>query len=92
MKFRFRKQQLAKAYKNVFSTSEGQLVLHDIIRRSGVLRSSFDTNPHVTSFKEGERNVALHILYYLGLSGDDIRELAQTNKNYLVGENDDDRN
>ena len=57
----------AKDYKFVFGTTQGKLVLADILRRTRVLSTTFAKDPHETAFREGERNVGLMILSEVSL-------------------------
>lgn len=80
------KQQLTAAYKHVFSTEDGKLVLHDLLRSCHALKSSYcRENTHDTAFAEGQRNVALRILGFLNVTDDGILELGKEQKSYLVG-------
>lgn len=54
-----------RAYQAVFSGPEGTLVLHDLMAAHGMLRPSFDKDPYVTAFNEGERAVVIRILQFL---------------------------
>lgn len=62
-----REQQIKKqvaligAYKEVFSTAAGKLVLEDLRKNHWVGASSFNEKPEVMIFREGERNVVLRI-------------------------------
>ena len=53
------------AYQEIFETSAGQIVLHDLMKTHHMLNSSFDENTHQSARKEGERNVVLRILSLL---------------------------
>lgn len=44
------------------STEAGKRVLHDILAWGHIYRSSKRPDPHDTSFREGERNLALKIM------------------------------
>ena len=53
---------LHESYVAVFSSPEGQRVLRHIMKVGGVLSPSFvQGDPHGTSFKEGQRHLALSI-------------------------------
>lgn len=54
---------LRQAYYEIFKSDKGQLVLADILRRGSVDQSTFTAgDPHLTSFKEGQRRLSLEIL------------------------------
>ena len=65
---------IVKAYRNVFMSPEGEKVLQDLMKVHHVKSSSFDPNPQVAAFKEGERNVILRILTRMNL---DISEIQK---------------
>lgn len=53
---------IISAYKNIFSTPEGKLVLEDLEKTHHIYSSTFaGQDSDVTSFREGERNVVLRI-------------------------------
>lgn len=54
-----------KAYINLFSTPDGQIVLGDMMTRFGSLGTSYAGNVNDCIFKEGERNVVNFILHSL---------------------------
>lgn len=67
-----KREALRVAYRNVFGTDEGQMVLHDLIRRHGVFRSQYPggingiADGHAMAIQnawyEGRRSVPLEIL------------------------------
>lgn len=67
---------LAVAYKNIFSSPQGEMVLYDLMNRGHILQSSFGKNlsPHDIFFREGERNVVLQILSMLDLDVQRLKE------------------
>lgn len=54
------KKEIIQAYQHVFSGPMGEEVLKDLNNLCGMNRSSFD-GPYRMAFKEGMRNVGLHI-------------------------------
>jgi hypothetical protein len=55
--------KLVQAYQHVFRGPEGEMVLHDLLKKCQVLKPSFNRdNPRVTDFNEGMRFVALGIM------------------------------
>ena len=60
-KVRRRKQ----AYRTIFRTIEGQVVLDDLYRFCGVEAQSFTSDPCLTAFNEGKRRVALRIAHMM---------------------------
>ena len=55
---------IAEAYKRVFETTDGQVVLDDL-RKAYTKHTSFDPNPHTMAFLEGHRNVILRMEYLI---------------------------
>jgi len=50
------------AYKTVFGTQEGQIVLTDMVRRFGYTRNTtLDSDPNLMVHREGQRSVMVHI-------------------------------
>lgn len=60
---------MAQTYARVFSTVEGRLVLDDL-RLSYGDRRSFDSDPYVTAFREGQRDVYLAVCDLLAFAHD----------------------
>jgi hypothetical protein len=74
---RVRRAALGRAYQRVFAGDDGKLVLRDLLRRAGALRTSFDLRPGMTEWNEGRRSLALEILRELNL---DERDFARMTK------------
>lgn len=60
-----RQLELKRKYRRVFGTPEGQEVLIDIMRRSGVTTPRFELDPQTLTFHEGQRHLALSIFRYV---------------------------
>lgn len=78
---------LAQAYKTVFSSKEGEIVLIDLMRKCRVLQPVTDvTNANgfsvVSSFNDGKRAAVLDIFNMLGFAENRLIELFK-----LAGEN-----
>jgi hypothetical protein len=58
---REREQQLADTL-FVMADPAGRRFMHRLLSRAGLYRSSFDVDPHRTSFNEGERNIGLFLM------------------------------
>lgn len=54
-------QQLVIDYKITFNSEHGKRVLDDLDLFSGYRKSSFNKDPYLMAFLEGQRNVALRI-------------------------------
>lgn len=65
-------------FRQTFGTPAGKRVLAELLRRGWVTRPGFDPgNPYVTAYREGQREMALHIAGMIGLSDEDIMRLAR---------------
>lgn len=62
------------AYKKVFESPEGQLVLHDLMRKHGVVGGTFQENANLMYFKEGERAVVFQIMQVIGVDIQEFRD------------------
>jgi len=52
---------LRNAYKHLFDTDDGKIVLDDLQRRFHVHGSTFSSEPTDTAYREGQRTVVLFI-------------------------------
>jgi len=50
-----------KQYLAVFDGPAGKVVLADLMRRGGLLATSYNSDPIRMAFNEGKRSIALHI-------------------------------
>lgn len=76
-KGRWRRVMVARAYRRVFADDDGTLVLHDLMRRGGVLRVGFDLRPGMTEWNEGRRSLALEILRLINLTERDFARMTE---------------
>ena len=72
---RHKRADLVRAYKNVFSTEEGKLVLHDLMKTFHILQSTMDANPNEVAYKEGERSVVLRILRTINTDPNELEKI-----------------
>lgn len=70
LKSLFASLHLKHDYKEVFSTPHGQRVLADIMRRAGVTRPQFESDPEKARLLEGHRHLA-HSIYRMVHSSDE---------------------
>lgn len=70
-------ERLAKDYRVVFATPEGERVLADLLRACHVLEPVFSGDALEMAHREGMRNVALRIVSFLHYAPDDFRNLAE---------------
>lgn len=85
----FSKKRLFDAYRNFFlGSDDGKLVLHDLIRESGLLTGGkIPSDPHYLAFREGKRAMALRILQILQYDEKRIAEMVQEFNYYKTGDN-----
>jgi hypothetical protein len=67
-------------YQAVFNTESGKRVLYDLLKQHNVLQSTFDKDPNVHAFKEGERNTVLRILTILKMDAVQLDQLIEKGK------------
>lgn len=66
---------VSQDYKNVFGTKQGERVLYDIMKGAHIIEPSYvKGDPHETSFREGERNMALRIFTHLNMDVDQLKK------------------
>lgn len=53
------------AYKEVFGGEAGKTVLHDLMKSTYFLETTFDANPQIAAFNEGRRSLVTHIMSIL---------------------------
>lgn len=54
--------QVVRAYREVFNSEAGKVVIEDMMKTFYTLSSTFDPNPIEMAYKEGERSVVIRIL------------------------------
>lgn len=71
---------LHQAYRRLFSSPDGQVVLKHLCKRAHVNGSTFVAgDPHMTSHNEGKRHIVLSILRYINKNEDDLmRQIQET--------------
>lgn len=78
-----RKLRLAQAYRDVFSSENGRMVLADLLVQHGLYRPSMDPGASAdgmagalkTAFREGEKNVLLGLMYNINLDHQKLQDL-----------------
>lgn len=65
---------LASAYKSVFETEDGKLVLTHLMKESGLLSPKIVTDPHKLLVRQGQQHIVLSILRILGKDPVEITE------------------
>ena len=69
-------KKIYNAYRDLFNSPVGRVVLKDLCKAHSVFDGGFDTNSHINAFNSGERNVVLRILTILNMNPNDIIDLA----------------
>jgi hypothetical protein len=54
--------ELAQAYRHTFGTEQGRVVLADLLRRAGLMQSSYSGDPLETAYREGRRRLGLEVV------------------------------
>jgi hypothetical protein len=65
------------AYKRFFDTSDGKLILNDLMKSCHIVSSTMDKDPYETAFNEGARSVVLRILKTTNTSMEQLNKLIQ---------------
>ena len=68
--------QLKSAYKSVFETEAGKIVLDDLAIKCGILRTSF-TDSNQMYFLEGQKNLFLYICSYMQANQENSEETIE---------------
>jgi hypothetical protein len=66
--------RLNDAYKAVFKTPDGDLVLRHLMKSFHVYRPTFSSNAADAAFKEGQRHVVLSILRFICRDANQIKK------------------
>lgn len=71
-------RKIITAYKEVFRTDRGKIVLQDLFDKCGLMKLSFfKDNPTVTAYNEGRRSIAVFIAGLLKLTTEDLDKLEK---------------
>lgn len=78
----FDKLELARAYRDVFTTPQGQIVLKHLITVCGVLTPTYVRgDSHETAHNEGRRDVVVGILRMLNTDPDALSNMLELEEN-----------
>lgn len=66
--------QLIIKYQKTFETEEGMAVLEDLCKRAYVFDTTFDVNPSMQAFKEGQRAIVLNLFQTLKMDFQKFKE------------------
>lgn len=81
--------RLARAYRRVFSTEDGKIVLADLARHSGFYRITERGASEVIQYNEGMRATFWRIFQHLRLTGADMAKLAQEAREQATQQDED---
>ena len=71
----FTRLKVIKAYKDLFATENGKIVLADLIKEGFIFRNTFNGNKDSMLFNEGKRNI---VLYITSIINTDLKQLLET--------------
>ena len=57
--------ELHRAYRRIFESADGEIIMDDLEKRGCFLRSTFSTDHGRTQFNEGRRSLILHVKHML---------------------------
>lgn len=83
------RQQLAADYRGTFGSEQGQRVLLDLLRRTGVMRGTYregEATPFDMQHREGQRAIGLYIVTLINEHPDAALRLAATGDTRAVFE------
>ncbi|MCH8314175.1 MAG: hypothetical protein IID17_14465 [Nitrospinae bacterium] len=73
---RFKRGSLPGAYRDVFDSPAGQIVLANLVREGGMMITHGGDADAVLQFEEGKRFMVLHILKMLRLKPRELQQIA----------------
>jgi hypothetical protein len=72
-----RRSQISDTYKRVYATPDGRLMIHDLLKRAGILEvATVGGDPYMTHFRDGRRSLAQEVMDELRFDVNRIIELA----------------
>lgn len=69
------KREMLEAYRKVFTSHEGKLVLKDLMKSSGFYESTYNPDHSVMAFDEGQRALVLRIIHTLNLTPAQVEQM-----------------
>lgn len=75
-----RKEAIIRAYKRLFDSDDGKVVLQDLAKSCNFSLSSFDSDPYRTAYNEGVRSVILRLFDILDTDLEIIIQLLKREK------------
>jgi hypothetical protein len=71
------KDRVVRAYREVFNSEAGQIVLEDMVKTFHVLNSTYADNQNETYYREGERSVVIRILKTINVDPFKLQEMIK---------------
>tara|TARA_R100000315_G_scaffold62308_2_gene43198 strand:+ start:813 stop:1106 length:294 start_codon:yes stop_codon:yes gene_type:complete len=60
--FLAQRERLVDAAKEIFTSDSGEILLEQLKKNYGFYSPNFSTEPHETSYREGQRSVVLYLM------------------------------
>lgn len=73
---------LASAYKSIFETEDGKVVLRHLMKESGILNPKIMADTNLLLIRQGQQHVVLSILRILGKDPIEITEQIKESMRY----------
>jgi hypothetical protein len=70
-------KELIFAYKEIFESDKGQMVLRDLMQTFHVFNSTMSDTPEETAYKEGERSVVLRIFKTINIDPSQLDKIVK---------------
>ena len=70
-------QKTISAYKKLFATPEGQIVLRDLMNTTRFRGSVIGKDPYETYYNEGSRNVVMRIIETINMSDANLEKMLE---------------
>lgn len=75
-----KKNVIIYAYKRLFDTEDGKIVLKDLAKSCHFDTPTFDPDPYQSAFQEGERHLFLRIIRTINADPERLLEIVKTNQ------------
>lgn len=66
-------------YQSLFKTHDGLDVLNDLMKKNHIFNGTFDKDPMVMAFREGQRSVIVEIIHTLGIDISEFKKMYEQN-------------
>lgn len=72
-----KKKEMLEAYRKVFLSPEGKIVLKDLMKSTYFYNTTQDADPTIMAFQEGQRALVLRLLNTLKMSHEHIERMIE---------------